>query len=275
MDPERPDHALLERYARLLGVEPAAPSLALLERIVRAQLMRVPFENISKLYDAHVLGRPGLPPLERHLAGLEKRLGGTCYANNGYLALLLEHLGFDATLCGADMGPGEDVHAVIIVRVEGREFLVDAGYAAPFYRPLPRDLGAPLEIAFGTETFVLQPADAKGRSVVEHHRDGELVHGYIAKPRPRHLSDFETVARASFAPESTFMNAIRLVRFLPDRSIAIANHALVVSTARRAQVTRLPTRDAIVDAIEEHFGIAREIAAPAVASAGKLRSTQD
>ena len=133
--------AEVARYLRVLGVEPARPSLDALGRLVRAQPCRVPFENVSKLYYRRQRGRRELPGLDLFLDGVERhRFGGTCYANNFHFYRLLRALGYGVTLCGADMRSGPDVHAAIRARMEGRELLVDVGYAAPFYDPIPLDL---------------------------------------------------------------------------------------------------------------------------------------
>jgi arylamine N-acetyltransferase len=47
---------ILEMCLSTLEVEPAPPSLGHLRRLVRAQLIRVPFENITKLHLKKTLG---------------------------------------------------------------------------------------------------------------------------------------------------------------------------------------------------------------------------
>jgi hypothetical protein len=56
-----------------------------------------------------------IPNLDEHLDGIERHhFGGTCYANNHYLAWLLQRLGFEVTRHGAAMSP-PDVHLVSVV----------------------------------------------------------------------------------------------------------------------------------------------------------------
>ena len=47
-----------------------------------------------------------------------------------------------------------DVHIISMVKVDGKEYIVDGGYAAPFLMPLPRDLKEDLVIKSGIENFV-------------------------------------------------------------------------------------------------------------------------
>jgi arylamine N-acetyltransferase len=133
------DPLLMTEYLRLLGVSAREPNLSALKNLVRAQMMRVPFENISKLKWKHESGGAGIPDLKRYLRGIrDYNFGGTCYTNASHFHSLLAHLGYDVKLCGADMSQ-PDVHLVNVVRIDNREYLVDVGYAAPFLEPLPFD----------------------------------------------------------------------------------------------------------------------------------------
>jgi arylamine N-acetyltransferase len=88
-----------------------------------------------------------------------------------------------------------DVHMVNIVTLDGRPYLADVGYAAPFLAPLPLDLAQDQEIAWGRERYVLKPRDAAGRSLLadafgdpskpDPHRGrrGELPHSAGLGPR--------------------------------------------------------------------------------------------
>jgi len=257
---------LCERYCRLLGVAPAAATLELLQRLVRAQLMRFPFENLSKLYGVRRLGLCEMPTLERYLDEMERfSFGGTCYPNNIHFWSLLRELGFDAALCGADMRGGPDVHVVIFVRLEQRDYLVDVGYGAPFYEPLPRDATQDHVISFGGERYVLRPRDRHGRSQVDHYRDGKLIHGYLAKPTSRQPDHFEEVVRASYADSAIFMNALRMIRFLHGRSVSISNDSLIERCAGEVSIVKLPHMNAVVDAVEQQFGMPRELVEQATA----------
>ena len=250
------------RYRRLLGV-PALPSgPAALAELVEAHLIRVPFENVSKLLHR---GDPAmrLPPLSRFLDGIEHHhFGGTCYANNSHLNALLLHLGYDARLCGADMSK-PDVHLVNIVRLEGRELLVDGGYGAPFLSPMPLDLPRDHAIELGGERYVLRPRGADGRSRMEQYRDGRLVHGYTVNPTPRRIQEFAAVIEDSFAPTATFMNAVMAARFFPGRSVVVRNLSVIESEGASRRVVPI-RREELPRVIEERIGIPRELVAQAI-----------
>ena len=230
---------LLDRYLSLLGLHRRKPGMDALSEIVQAHLLRVPFENVSKLYYKKHRGLRGIPGLETFLDGIERfHFGGTCYTNNYYLYQLLANLGYQNKLCGADMS-NPDVHLVSMVNLEKREYLVDAGYAAPFLTPLPRDLTADYTIVLGRERYVLKPQDASSCSRMELYRDGKLSHGYLAKPAPRQIHEFEQAIADSYREDATFMNALLLARFFPNRSVVIHNLTVIEFSRNRIQHPKL------------------------------------
>jgi len=255
---------VVERYLSALGVPRREPSRAALAELVAAHVARVPFENLSKLLRWKRLGLTSLPPLELFLDDVERhRLGGTCYSNNCHLWSLLVSLGYQARLCGADMRD-PDVHAVIVVEVEDRDVLVDAGYAAPFHQPLPLDLVVDHHVPWGHERYVLRPRDAAGRSRLDLYRDGIVKHGYLVKPAPRSPAAFEGVIADSFRPDSTFMNAIALCRFQPHAALAIRNLTFIESTQEAATVRKLRSREEVAALAEERFGVPAALVAEAM-----------
>ena len=262
---------LVDRYLRLLGLTRSAPSLPALHELVTAHLYRVPFENISKLYHRHRRKLTTLPDIALYLDGMERyHFGGTCYANNSHFCELLASLGYAARLCGADMS-APDVHAAIMVRLEGREYLVDAGYGAPFWEPMPRDLTTDFEITLDRERYVLKPEDADGSSRVEQYNDGVLRHTYRAKPAAKTIADLASVIADSFRPDATFLNAVVAARFSPAHSVVIRNLKLTETRAGESVEQTLKNRDDLVTEIATHFSIPQEITREALDGLGGFK----
>jgi arylamine N-acetyltransferase len=244
-----------DRYLRVLGVARREPGLGALAELTAAHVIRVPFENLSKLLRYHRSGFRGIPDLATVLDDVEAfHLGGTCYSNNFHLYRLLKVLGYEVTLCGADMSR-PDVHLVSLVLLEGREYLVDAGYGAPFLDPLPRDLNSDHTIVLGAERYVLRPRDSAGRSRLDLHRIDGKSHSYEVNPAPRRIDEFRQVIEESFAPSATFMNALTIARFHRGRSIVLRHLSLIESEGHRSRVQRLPDASHLPGTIEETFGI--------------------
>jgi len=256
----RDDIGVFDKYLALLGLELEPPTFDYLSRLVRAHLSRIPFENISKLLYLQRDGRRAIPDFKTYLDAAENfHFGGTCYSNNPYLCLLLRKLGFEVELNGADM-QNPDVHIVIRVRVDGREYLVDVGYAAPFLEPMPTDLNSDFVVELGISRYVLRPRDEQGRSRMDLYRNGELAHTYIVKPIPREHGFFAPAIEDSYRPTATFMNSLLLTRYSRERSVVIYNYGLTEFNGTAATVSRLKDRKQLVTAIERHFGIPQALA---------------
>ncbi|MFC1707546.1 arylamine N-acetyltransferase [Planctomycetota bacterium] len=259
------------KYLSILGVEAGPPSRAELANLIRTHVLAVPFENISKLYYAKVLGEKGLPTLDRYLEGIARHnFGGTCSSNNYYLFSLLGHLGYEAKFCGSDMSQ-PDSHTVIVVSIDGGEFLVDVGYGAPFFAPLPLDLDSPHTVGFGGDRYVLKPRDQNGYSRLELHRDGKHAHGYLVKPYPIEQDQFASFVRESFMETATFMNGTLLVRYFPDHAVRLHNFSLTESTATTASTVNLASLEELVAVIVKRFGITEQVVRKATAGMQAFR----
>jgi arylamine N-acetyltransferase len=260
---------LFDKYLELLEVEFSSPTFNSLRKIVKAHLIRVPFENISKLlYKKR--GMINIPDLSTFLDGIEKyNFGGTCYSNNYYLYLLLEHLGYKIILCGADMKK-PDVHLISIVIFDAEEYIVDCGYAAPFFEPLPGNLNIDFVIDFGEEKYIVKPKDESGKTKVEQYNDGKLQHWYTANPQPRKISEFSKVIEDSYADDATFMNAVRITKYFENGSIVIKNFSLNETINNKTSTTETSLNN-LPSSIQEKLGMPREIVKEAIESLKELR----
>lgn len=259
-----------ERLLKLLGLDSRPPTYETLTQLIESYIARVPFENISKLFYLRRHGLRGLPDFERYTDGIAQyNFGGTCYSNNHYLNLLLTHLGFKAGLCGADMN-NPDVHLVNIVEVDGREYLLDVGYAAPFWVPMPLDLDEDFVIELGRDSYRLRPRDENGNSRMQMFREGQLRHGYTVRPIPRQIQYFDEIIRDSFRDDQTFMNSILLVRYYPNRSTMIHNLSIIKSVGTDYSIDELSGPDELPAAIEKHFSIPRDIVSVALSAVGEF-----
>lgn len=267
------DKILFDKYLELIGIEALNASFELLCKIVKAHLFKIPFENISKLLYKNK-GMNYIPDLTTYLSGIAKyNFGGTCYSNNYYLYLLLKHLGYNIKLCGADM-KNPDVHVISIVTIDGKEFIVDVGYAAPFFKPLQRGLNEDFIIKSGEEVYYIKPLDNKGRTKVEQYYNGKLQHWYIANPKPRKIGEFTKVIKDSYTNDAIFMNALRITRFSDEGSLVLKNLLLTETTGLTSYTTEISFKN-IPAVIQEKFGMPTEIVEKAINNIKELKSIYD
>jgi len=264
--------ALFERYLGLLGQPAAPPSLDALTDLVAAHMKRIPFENVSKLlYRKHSTNR-GYIPLSEFLDGIELyNFGGTCYSNNFYMNRLLRFLGYDAKLCAADIaveGAPPNGHMYSLVTLNGRGYIVDVGYGAPFMEPLPRDGAEDVVVELGHERYVLKPANGDGISHLQQHENGAIVHGYRAKPEPREPDFFAPVIARSLSAQAPFMRSFRAVQFEPGYALSVRNLTLTEMKGRESTTRQLADRKELVETMVKRFGMPRDRVEEAVAELG-------
>jgi N-hydroxyarylamine O-acetyltransferase len=263
--------ALFKKYLSLLGVDASSPSIELLKKIVKAHLIKVSFENISKLIYKQ-RGMNYIPNLSQYIDGIVKyNFGRTCYSNNYYLYLLLEYLGFDIKLCGADMR-NPDVHLISIITIDRHEFIVDLGYAAPFWEPLPRDLKEDYVINSGNEKYILKPKNNDGTSLLEQYYMGELSHWYTAKPYPRKIEEFRKAIKDSYADNAMFMNALLITHFFENGAVVLRNLNLTETFDGDTTAIKILFED-IPGIAHEKFGMPVDLVKKAVNRLGMLKDT--
>ena len=255
---------IFDRYLKILELERKDPSFEYLKDLLTAHIINIPFENISKIHYYIESGLKYIPDFDLYINGIEKHnFGGTCYSNNYYFNQLLDHLGFDVILCGADMNI-PDAHLVNVVRFNSEEYLVDTGYASPFFDPIPLNSNEDYIIQFGNERYTLLPKDKKGCLQLNHFRNNEIIHGYRLKIRKRIISEFNEVIESSFRNDSTFFNRISLIKFSVNSSIAIRNFSLIKMTRKSTNVKKIIGEGSLINSINEYFKIPPHIIEEAV-----------
>ena len=243
-----------DRYLRLLGISHVPAGVDGLRLLVLRHLIRVPFENVSKLL---LFGREGAGralTLTEFLDGIEHRdLGGTCYLLNPYLADLLRALGYKADLLGADM-TNPDVHTCIRVHLPPRAYHVDVGFAAPLRQPIPLD-AFPHVITEGSHRYVLDK-HLRGLALT-FQSDDEPPLSYVAHGPPREFEYFTPVIRASFAPEAYFLNRLRIARFFEDYSVELLNRTMSTHRGGATVTTEFATFAELERAVHTEFALPR------------------
>jgi N-hydroxyarylamine O-acetyltransferase len=103
-----------------------------LQKVHAAQAFSVPFENMD-VY----LGRTiALAPEHLYTKLIRQRRGGYCFELNGLLYLALKTMGFTVrqllarVLYGLEI-PSAHTHEVLVVTIDGNEWLADVGFGGP------------------------------------------------------------------------------------------------------------------------------------------------
>lgn len=236
---------LFRRYLGILGWV-GDPGL---HELVSSHLIKVPFENVSKLLaSAHpgTAGQPAsagaLPDIETFLEGIgEYDLGGTCFAIALHFTRLLSFLDYEVELLGADVGGTPRSHAVCRVRFEDAHYLVDVGYAAPFYEPISL-VDLPARVPHGDVNYVIdRHVSGAGALEVTTFRGSNKVQSYVAKPPALESEGFAQAIERASGDSARFMRSLRISRFFASRVLEVVDNTLVTTHHNITTVT--PIRD--------------------------------
>lgn len=177
--------------ARLDVAGPVPPNLENLERLQRAHLTAVPFENLD------VFARRGVRTDDEWTVSkvVTAHRGGWCFELNGAFAALLEELGYVVIRHAATVSFASTTsiptHLTLRVILD-RPYLVDVGFGDSFMRPLPLDDEGPHDGGTGRFGFVFEEDFT---SLVAFDDDGSREAQYRFDSTAKSPTEFETASQ--------------------------------------------------------------------------------
>lgn len=209
------DATHLKQYLERIGIEEDIPcTIDGMERIQRAHLEEVPFENLDIM-----AGNGPLALDEESLFDkiVNRRRGGICYELNFLYARVLEALGFKVHLLGTrvyDTGTEFD-HVTLLVEdpedPDGDPWITDVGFAYNFAAPLRFSMGEVQDDGRAKYFFIKEDVDGETWYALVRRSEGdEPVDRYervfVFRLIPR--AEEEYYPRATYyatSPDSRFM----------------------------------------------------------------------
>ncbi|MEW4564597.1 arylamine N-acetyltransferase [Bremerella sp. JC770] len=249
----------LDAYFRRIGYNgPREPSLSVLNDIVHAHVLTIPFENLDGLLGRAICLDAG--SLQQKLVRSPR--GGYCFEQNGLLLLVLEAMGFDVAPISARVKIGYPrgeitprTHLVVRVELEGESWLADVGVG-----------GLSPTAALKLELDREQETPHETRRIV---RDGDLyIHqallaGQWEDVTQMTLEQMPLIDRevanwyTSTHPNSRFKNVLMVARAAPGgvRLTLLNDTFSVRDAAGQATKTPIHTPTEMLDLLAEHFGV--------------------
>ena len=179
-------------YLQRIGIDDAVEvSVEGLERLQRAHLTHVPFENLD------VFHRRGVrTDVDWSFDKVVVRgRGGWCYELNGAFAWLLSGVGFEVRQLGAtvllDNEPSTIPDHLSIEVTLDTPYLVDVGFGDSFIRPLPLDSEGPHDGGTGVYRFEFED----DVTTLLFDGDSGIERQYQFEPRSFIAEDFEASSR--------------------------------------------------------------------------------
>ncbi len=219
MDTPALSPALCQRILRHFGLPiDTPPDLSTLLHLVERYTRTVPWESASRIArrarhetaaDCAVLGAAFW---ESHF---EAGSGGTCYESNYAFWGLLRRLGYAGYLTLNDMGEHVGCHSAIVVRLNGRKWLVDVGF--PLYTCLPicADQETRAECPIMSYRLVPQGSDSYLLQRESHPR----VHSFTLRDEPVADFDYRATCIHDYRHDGgQFLNEVVIEKWVCTRS---------------------------------------------------------
>jgi len=241
-------------YLERIGYEGSRePTLETLRALHRRHMLAVPFENL----DIH-LGRPIVLDETAFLDKIvRQRRGGFCYELNGLFAALLRDLGYDLDLVSGRVsnelgrfGPEFD-HLVLLVRLDGQQWIADVGFGDSFLKPLALD--GKEHSSGGMLYFVDRWPEG---FILLREENGVWSAKYVFTLQPHRLEEFAGMCvYHQTSPNSTFPRARICSRATPQGRVTLSGMRLIQTVNDERTERMLESEEQYAQALEEYFGI--------------------
>jgi arylamine N-acetyltransferase len=239
---------------------PAKPTLEVLQDLMTAHTRTIPFENLDP-----VMGVPvdDLSPEALTDKLVHRHRGGYCYEHNGLMGYVLADVGFRVRrLAGRviwmlppDAPLPAQTHTVLAVTFPGSQgsYLVDVGFGG-------QTPTSPIRIETGSvQQTTLEPYR------LEDHGDG-LVLQALVRGEWRPLYEFSMRSEpeidlkvgswfVSTHPSSHFVTTLMAARVTDNARLNLAGRNLAIHRADGSEKLRLHDAAAVIDALNDRFGI--------------------
>ena len=258
MQPLNPQQ--VQAYLHHLGTHaPLVADRENLDRLIAAQLQRVPFENIDVL-----LQRPILLDADALFAKvIERGRGGYCFETNSLFARLLLSFGYRLSLLGARVrwGLASDApltmrsHLLLRVELSEGSFIVDCAFGGP---TLP--CAMPLEGRAGLIDCpyqLLTPSHADELYQLQALQNGQWQTMYQFDLQPQTWVDH--IARSWYTsthPDSIFLTTLMCARSTGDMRLSLGNNNFSRRYSDgRVEPQRIGSAEQLIDLLRHEFGL--------------------
>lgn len=227
------------------------PTLQSLERLMKAHLYKVPFENIDVVEGRYIQ----LNTKKFFEKIVNRKRGGFCYELNGLFHELLSQLGYKVDLIAATVKKKDggwvfpNSHAANIVYLD-KPYLVDVGFGDSFIKPLPLR-SKPQRDASGL--YRIQEVDNK----LELQRyEGYWRTQYQFNLKPFTYDEFSEAAHfTQTSPDSMFTNGLIITKWLGDGRVTITDQDITITSNRSRTKRQLHQKEDLIELIENYTNI--------------------
>jgi len=264
---------LVKSYLAHLKLVRQQPSLEYLQTLQKTHIETIPHENINATYNI-----PASFEIEHLLKKYTKEnRGGMCFELNYSFGWLLHHLGFDVELKLSWVNAYNDAkennpyptHPVIIVFLNGQQFLTDVGWSDSYSQPLVLSDEVYQDVG-GTGVYHVVPKDnhhyvMQKQFASKETGQQEWVDQFtFAKPQAPlkqynyPLGFLPAYSFTCVGPEYLFMNLFKFTQVTDQGNKTVSSDRFFTRQGERKSANILPNEVPLV--LQEHSNISPNIA---------------
>jgi hypothetical protein len=264
----------LQEVLAFLQLEPEAPTVAFLDRLIASYVRRVPWESAFRIARlgawraeqerGKAQESPVRWPQQFWADALERGGGGTCFESNYAFFSLLQQLGYEGYLTINNMGETVGCHTAIVLQIEGQRWLADVGL--PVYAPLPISTAAPVQRETPFHTYTVRP-DGRRRFQIERDRHPKPnCFTLIDQPVPEEIYRKATIA--DYGPRGLFLDRVIINKVLQDVPWRFnsSEEPLHLASFPNGQRVEVPLGDNVAVELAQHFAMDEEVLRQALGS---------
>lgn len=201
------DSEWMNRVLTYLNITAGPPTLELLGNLIHAFVRHVPWESAFRIVRrSRCSALDSCPrwPEEFWREHLNAGSGGTCFETNYAFYFLLRAMAYDCYLTINDMGQSIGCHTAIIVIIDNKKWLVDAGF--PLYAVLPLNPFGDVYVPSPILHYVVR-AEGSNRYQIER-RPHPKSYAFTLLDQPVSEVQYRAATAADYGPHGHFLDRV-------------------------------------------------------------------
>lgn len=272
---------LTDRVLNFLGVARAAPTVELVDALITAYAQTVPWESAFRIVRRAAVANtedcPRWPEMFWNDA-MTKGGGGTCFESNYAFFSLLRALGYAGYLTVNNMRddggsypsgtvvPSIGCHSAIVLQIDGKRWLTDAGL--PLYCPIPLASDAITHRSHPIHDYTIRPNGDNRFHVERNHHPQTNCFTLIDVPIDNATYRARTIR--DYGEDGLFLESVIITKIVEGEPWRFSSRELPLRLECFANHTRtehpLPAdRDEAASTVAQHFSMDEQTVQQALA----------
>jgi len=225
------DDSLIPSVMDYLECPIAKPTLRALNRLIQSYIRTVPFESVSRIVKRHntpLTVNCSRLPQEFWRDAMQHGFGGTCFESSLAFYHLLRALGYEGYLTVNDMGEARGCHAAIVVRLDGRKYLVDV--TIPVHVALRINSHKTTRRQTFCHDFAIRPIGKLKYAVVRSHHPKKVAFTLIDVPVSP--AKYRAILENDYLDTGNFLKSVVINKVIDDKTTRFFSDQLPFTLVR-------------------------------------------